>query len=160
MTTRALRLAKDLALPLDAVSRTFGILAVRGAGKSNTAAVMAEEMFAAGLPFVVIDPVGSWYGLRSSADGTAPGLPIPIFGGKHGDVPLERGAGELIADLIVEKRLTCVLDLSRADSETAKKQFLLAFATRLYQKNENPLHLFLEEADDYIPVRAAPSART
>jgi DNA helicase HerA-like ATPase len=89
VTARALHLGKGLTLPLDAVSRTFGILAVRGAGKSNTAAVMAEEMFAAGLPFVVIDPVGSWYGLRSSADGTSPGLPIPIFGGKHGDVPLE-----------------------------------------------------------------------
>ncbi len=146
-----LHLAKDLTLPLDAVSRTFGILAVRGAGKSNTAAVMAEEMFAAGLPFVVIDPVGSWYGLRSSADGTSAGLPVPIFGGKHGDVPLERGSGELIADLVVEKRLTCVLDLSRFDSESDKKVFLLAFARRLYQKNENPLHLFLEEADDYIP---------
>lgn len=138
-------------MPLDFVSRTAGILAVRGAGKSNTAAVMAEEMFAAGLPFVVIDPVGSWYGLRSSADGTSPGLPIPIFGGKHGDVPLERGSGELIADLVVEKRLTCVLDLSRFDTEADKKAFLLAFARRLYLKNENPLHLFLEEADDYIP---------
>jgi len=151
--TKSLRLAKDLTLPLDAVSRTFGILAVRGAGKSNTAAVMAEEMFAAGLPFVVIDPVGSWYGLRSSADGKSAGLPIPIFGGKHGDVPLERGAGEMLADLTVEKRLTCVLDLSRFDSENAKKTFLLAFAQRLYQKNENPLHLFLEEADDYIPQK-------
>jgi uncharacterized protein len=153
MTTRVIHLAKDLAIPLEAVSRTFGILAVRGAGKSNTAAVMAEEMFAAGLPFVVVDPVGSWFGLRSSADGTQPGLPIPIFGGKHGDVPLERGAGELLADLVVEKRLTCVLDLSRFDSEAAKKAFLLAFAQRLYLKNENPLHLFLEEADDYIPQK-------
>jgi hypothetical protein len=148
-----LKLAEDLALPLEAVSRTFGILAVRGAGKSNTAAVMAEEMFAAGLPFVVVDPVGSWYGLRSSADGKQAGLPIPIFGGKHGDLPLERGAGELLADLVVERRLSCVLDLSRFDSEAAKKEFLLAFARRLYLKNEDPLHLFLEEADDYIPQK-------
>lgn len=146
-----LALATGLRLPLDAVSRTFGILAVRGAGKSNTAAVMAEEMFAAGLPFVVIDPVGSWYGLRSSSDGQRPGLPVPIFGGRHGDIPLERGAGELVADLVVEKRLTCVLDLSRFDTESDKKAFLLAFARRLYQRNDNPLHLFLEEADDYIP---------
>lgn len=148
---KKLQLAPGLSLPLDFVSRTAGILAVRGAGKSNTAAVMAEEMFAAGLPFVVIDPVGSWYGLRSSADGTAPGLPIPIFGGRHGDVPLERGAGELLADLVVDKRLTCVLDLSQFGSEADKKAFLLSFARRLYQRNENPLHLFLEEADDYIP---------
>jgi hypothetical protein len=149
----ALVLSDTLRLPLDAVTRTFGILAVRGAGKSNTAAVMAEEMFAANLPFVVIDPVGSWYGLRSSADGTRPGLPVPIFGGKYGDVELARGAGEMVADLVVDGRLTCVLDLSRFESEADKKRFLLAFAKRLYLQNESPLHLFLEEADDFIPQR-------
>ncbi len=135
------------------MTETFGILAARGAGKSNTAAVMAEEMFKAKLPFVVVDPVRAWYGLRSSADGKSPGLPIPIFGGRRGDVPLERGAGNLMADLIVDQRLSCVLDLSEFDSESSKKQFLLDFARRLYQRNEQPLHLFLEEADDYIPQR-------
>jgi hypothetical protein len=154
MSTKTfLSLAPNLRLPLESVSRTFGILAARGAGKSNTAAVMAEEMFAAKLPFVVIDPVGAWYGLRSSADGTGAGLPIPIFGGKHGDLPIERESGELVADLVVEKRLTCVIDLSQFESEGSKKRFLLAFAKRLYQKNESPLHLFLEEADDYIPQK-------
>lgn len=151
--TRKLILGPKLSLPLDAVTETFGILAVRGAGKSNTAAVMAEEMFAARLPFVVVDPVGSWWGLRSSRDGKGPGLSIPIFGGKHGDIPLERGGGQLVADLIVDQRLSLVLDLSTFESENAKKQFLLDFAKRLYQRNEAPLHLFLEEADDYIPQR-------
>lgn len=148
-----LQLNATLTLPLDAITQTFGILAVRGAGKSNTAAVMAEEMFACGLPFVVIDPVGSWYGLRSSADGKQPGLPIPIFGGKHGDLPLERSAGALLAEIVVNKRLSCVLDLSGFESEAAKKAFLLDFAVTLYQRNENPLHLFLEEADDFIPQK-------
>jgi uncharacterized protein len=147
------RLAPDLELPLDSVSRTFGILAMRGAGKSNAAAVMAEEMFAAKLPFVVVDPVGSWFGMRSSSDGTGPGLAIPIFGGKHGDLPLDRSNGVALADLIVSRRLSCILDLSTFDSESAKKQFLLDFARHLYQKNEDPLHLFLEEADDYIPQK-------
>ncbi len=36
--------ARGFTLPLDAVTQTFGILAVRGAGKTNTAVVMAEEM--------------------------------------------------------------------------------------------------------------------
>jgi uncharacterized protein len=148
-----LKIAHGLTIPADAVTRTFGILAVRGAGKSNTGAVMAEEMFKAKLPFVVVDPVGSWWGLRSSGDGTGSGLAIPIFGGKHGDLPLERGAGELVANLIVDKRLSCVVDLSTFDSESDKKAFLLAFARRLYTRNEDPLHLFLEEADDYIPQK-------
>ena len=151
MTT--LKLSKDLSMPASAITETFAELAARGAGKSNTAAVMAEEMFRAGLPFVVIDPVRAWWGLRSSRDGKGPGLPILIFGGKHGDVPLERGGGMLVADLIVDQRLTCVLDISEFESESAKKQFLLDFARRLYQRNEQPLHLFLEEADDYIPQK-------
>lgn len=151
---KTLNLGDGLTLPLAAVTATFGLLAVRGAGKSNTAAVMAEEMFAAGLPFVVVDPVGSWYGLRSGADGAKDGgLPIPIFGGRHGDLPLERGGGELVADLVASRRLSCVLDLSAFGSEADKKAFLLAFARRLYQVNTDPLHLFLEEADDYIPQR-------
>jgi len=149
-----LKIGAKLSLPLDAVTQTFGVLSIRGAGKSNLAAVMAEEMYAAGLPFVVIDPVGSWWGLRSSGDGKGPGLAVPIFGGRHGDVPIERNkSGELLADLIVDERLSCVVDLSDFDSEAAKKQFLLSFAKRLYRRNTEPLHLFLEEADDYIPQR-------
>ena len=148
-----LKIANDLMMPESAVTHKFGVLAMSGAGKSNAAVVMAEEMFKAGLPFVVIDPKGDWWGLRSSGDGGTAGIPVPIFGGRHGDVPLDRGTGALIADLIVEKRLSCILDISNFDSENAKKSFLLDFARRIYQKNEEPLHLFLEEADDYIPQR-------
>jgi hypothetical protein len=152
-TMKRLRVSNLLALPLEAITETFAVIAARGAGKSNTGAVMAEEMFSAGLPFVAIDPVGSWYGLRSAGDGKGAGLPIPIFGGKHGDVPLERRGGQLVADLVVDQRLTCVLDLSNFESESAKIEFLIGFARRLYAKNEAPLHLFLEEADDYIPQK-------
>jgi hypothetical protein len=152
VTARTLRLAEDLTLPLEAITQTFGILAVRGAGKTNTAAVMAEGMYDAGLPFVVVDPVGSWWGLRAAGDGKAAGLSIPIFGGAHGDVPLEQTGGALLADLVVDDRLTCVLDVSDF-SETQKTRFLLDFAERLYRRNRDPLHLFLEEADDYAPQR-------
>lgn len=148
-----LKLGRNISFPDEAITETFGVLAARGAGKTNTAVVMAEEMFATGLPFVAIDPVGSWWGLRSSKTGKGPGLDLPLFGGKRGDVPLERTGGRLIADLVVDERLSCILDLTQFDSEAAKKQFLLDFARRLYQRNEDPLHLFLEEADDYIPQR-------
>ena len=144
--------AKGFTLPLDAVTQTFGILAVRGAGKTNTAVVMAEEMGKAELPFVVVDPVGVWWGLRASLDGKDTGLPIPIFGGRHGDVPLEETGGQLVADLVVDERLSCVLDVSEL-SETKKIRFLIDFGERLYRRNTEPLHLFLEEADDYAPQK-------
>lgn len=148
-----LKLSPDFSIPTDAVTRTFGILATRGAGKSTTAAVLAEEMYEAGLPFVVIDPEGSWWGLRANADGKSPGLPIPILGGRHGDIPLEREGGRLVADLVVDNRMSCILDLDSFESERARKHFLLDFATQLYKRNSDPLHLFLEEADDYIPQK-------
>src|SRR5688572_29435200 len=100
MTQPGLRIADGLVLPLEAITQTFGVLAKRGAGKSNAAAVMAEAMYGAGLPFVVVDPVGAWWGLRSSRDGKTDGLSVPIFGGARGDVPLEPGGGNLVADLI------------------------------------------------------------
>lgn len=93
MADPTLAIAPDLDLPLEAVTETFAILAKRGKGKTNTAVVMAEEMIGAGLPVVVLDPVGVWWGIRSSADGKAPGLPVVIFGGDHADLPLEEHAG-------------------------------------------------------------------
>lgn len=150
--TKKLQISEDLALPLDAITQTFGILALRVAGKSNVGAVMAEEMYDAGLPFVAIDPVGSWPGLRSSADGKGPGLAIPIFGGRYGDVPLEKSGGALIADTVVVDRLSCVLDVSQF-SLGERMTFLTDFAERLYRTNRDPLHLFLEEADDYVPQK-------
>lgn len=150
--SRRLRLSPDLSLPPDAVTQTFGILGKRGSGKTNAGRVMAEEFFASDLPFVVVDPVGAWWGLRSSRDGKGPGLSVPIFGGDHGDVPLERESGPLLADLVAEQRLSCVLDMVQF-SEGDKARFLTDFAERLFQRNRDPLHLFLEEADDFIPQR-------
>lgn len=148
---KGLRLGDGLTLPLDSATDTFAIVGMRGAGKSATARKMAEQMYANGLPFVAVDPVGKWFGLRSSADGKSPGIPVPILGGRHGDIPLERDAGALVADLIVDSRLSCILDLWLFPSEAEKVHFLTEFCKRLYRRNEEPLHLFLEEADDYIP---------
>jgi hypothetical protein len=149
--TSGLTIAPGVSLPLDAATETFGILAKKGAGKSNAAVVMAEEMWGAGIPWVAIDPKGDWWGLRSSEDGAGPGLPIIVFGGRHGDVPLEPSAGALIADLVLGERLTCVLDVSEF-SKADTTRFLLAFADRLYRQAEDePLHLFLEEAHEYLP---------
>jgi hypothetical protein len=149
-----LRISPDLTLPLDAATGTFGVLATKGAGKSNAAVTMAERMYDAGIPWVAVDPKGDWYGVRSSADGQGPGLPVVVFGGRHGDVDLEPTAGVLIADLVLRHRLTCVLDVSQfTKAETTR--FLLAFGRHLFAHADDdgaePLHLFLEEAHEYLP---------
>lgn len=150
-----LHIARDFALPLEAVTQTFAILAKRGVGKTYTASVLAEELLKAGLQVVVVDPIGVWWGLRAAADGKGPGLPIVILGGDHGDLPLTEKSGELIADLVVDERLAAVLDLSgfRKGEQT---RFMQDFAERLYHRNRAPLHLVLDEADAFAPQRPMP----
>ncbi len=150
-----LTLGPGLVLPHEAVTETFAILAKRGAGKTYTAAVLVEEMMGAGLPVVIVDPVGVWWGLRSSADGTSDGLPVVIFGGDHADLPLAETAGVLLADLVVDERVPAVLDLS-ALSKSANRRFMTDFAERLYHRNRDPLHLVLDEADAFAPQRTDP----
>lgn len=147
-----LHISREFSLPAEAATQTFAILAKRGAGKTYTAAVMVEEMLKAGLQLVVVDPVGVWWGLRSSADGQCAGLPIVIMGGEHGDLPLELEAGETIADVVVKEGLSVVLDLSlfRKGEQT---RFMTDVAERLYHKNRTPLHLVLDEADAFAPQR-------
>lgn len=152
MAEPGLRIAPDLVLPLEAVTQTFGILAKRGVGKTYTALVLVEEMLKAGLQVVVADPVGVCWGLRASADGDGPGLPIVILGGDHADVPLEHDAGEVIADLVVDERLSVVLDLSRF-RKGQQTRFMQDFCERLYHRNREPLHLVLDEADAFAPQR-------
>ena len=153
--SRLLQIAQDFALPVDLVTQTIGVLAKRGAGKSYTAAVLAEEMLGASLPVVIADPVGVFWGLRAAANGRDPGLPILIMGGDHGDVPLESTSGEMVADLVVDERVSAVLDLSRL-RKGEQTRFMEIFAERLYQRNRQALHLVLDEADAFAPQRPMP----
>lgn len=150
-----LRIAKNLELPDESVTQTFGILAKRGVGKTYTASVMTEEMLKNGLHVVVIDPIGVWYGLRSSADGKKAGLPIIIAGGEHADIPLTPSSGELLAELIIDNRLSMVVDVSLFRKGEQVK-FMTDFAETLYRKNRNALHLVLDEADAFAPQRPMP----
>ncbi len=149
-----IELAEGLRLPLEIVTSTLGVLANRGAGKSAFTHLLVERMYDAGLPVVVIDVKGDWWGIRSSADGKGPGLPFVIFGGDHGDVPLEPTAGELLANLIVDDRIPSVLDLSHMSKASARR-FATSFAEHLYQRNRDPLMVVIEEADVLIPQRAS-----
>jgi len=151
-----LDVAPELSFPEDVATRANALLAMKGAGKSNAAVVMAERMFEAGIPWVAIDPKGDWWGIRASADGRpGGGLPIPIFGGLHADVPIEQTHGAKLADLIVDHHLTCLVDVSEM-SKAESIRFLTDFFERLYRRKSKatyPMHLFLEECDDYVPQK-------
>lgn len=148
----SLHIATDLQLPDEAVTQTFAILAKRGVGKTYTASVMVEEMLKHQLHVAVVDPIGVWWGLRSSADGKRAGLPMVIAGGEHADVPIEPTSGELLAEMIVEKRVSMVIDLSLF-RKGEQHRFMTDFAETLYRRNRQAVHLVLDEADEFAPQR-------
>jgi hypothetical protein len=150
---KTIRISDNLALPADAVTQTFAFLARRGAGKSYGAMKLAEGMLESDAQIIAIDPVGVWYSLRIAADGKGKGFDLPILGGLHGDIPLEPGAGALIADLIVDRGISAVLDVSMF-RKNERKQFATAFAEQLFHRKKerrSPLHFFVEEAQVFVP---------
>lgn len=154
MAAKRLRIGTGFRLPPGAATKTFAVLAQRRKGKTYTANVTAEEMVTAGQPWVALDPTGAWWGLRSSADGKKAGLPVLVIGGEHGQLPLKREAGALIADLVIDKPGYYVIDLSGLDSRAAEREFATAFAERFYRRKNTvrtPIHLFIDEAEVFVP---------
>lgn len=150
---KTLHISKSLALRPDYVTQTGAIIARKRRGKTYTASVMAEEMVKAGLPFAAIDPTGAWWGLRASADGKKAGLAVTIIGGEHGDIPLEKTAGKVIADLVVDHPGHYVLDVSDLEPEDMHL-FCAEFGERLFKRKKTkrfPMHIFGDEADVLLP---------
>lgn len=142
-------LASGFRVP-DLTTETLGIIGKRGSGKSHTGTLIVEELLELESQVVVIDPTGGWWGLRAGADGKkAGGYPIPIFGGLHGDMPLEEKAGALLAEYLVENRLSAVIDLS-GFSKSAMRRFVRDFAEHFYllkRKKSDPVHIVIDECD-------------
>lgn len=146
--------ADDLDLPIAAVTTRFADMGNIGSGKSYGAMKRAEGMLEAGAQIVVIDPVGVWYGLRILPNGKPSGYDLPIFGGLHGDLPLESTAGKMIADLVVDRRISAILDTSMFESDADLHRFLTDFGARFFfrkKQQRSPVHVFVEECQEAVP---------
>lgn len=142
----------NVKIPINGATKTFAILAKRGAGKSYTAAVMAEEFSKNHIPFVVFDPIDVWWGLRIAANGKDKGLPIVVFGLEHADIPLTRDMGKQIAQAIVRENVSAVIS-TFGMPKVAQRQLIADFAEELLNINNTPRHIFIEEAHEFLPQR-------
>ena len=139
-------------IPISAATKTFAILAKRGAGKTYTAGVMAEEFFKSGVPFVVFDPIDVWWGLRLAANGKDKGLPVVVFGLEHADIKIDREMGRKIAQAIVKDNISCVISTFGLP-KVAQRHLIAEFAEELLNINNTPRHIFIEEAHEFVPQR-------
>lgn len=153
-----LQIAKEISLPIDAITQTMAAIGRKGSGKTYLSQMIAEQMLDARGQVAVVDPVGNWWGLRVDADGKTKGKQIFVIGGDHGDVPLVPEAGRRIAQLLVDKGISAVLDVS-SFGIGERKRFCADFAEEFFQlkkKKRSPVHLFLEEAQLVVPQNIRP----
>lgn len=138
------------------LDKPTAIVGVTGSGKTYVAKGMVEKLIAEGSRVCTIDPTGAWYGLRSAADGKGPGLPVVIFGGDHGDVPIHDKGGAVLGKIIgAEKVRASIIDVSEFTTGEATR-FLTAFFEELYRSNKRMLYLILDEADAMAPQQPLP----
>lgn len=149
--TKHLQLGEHLSLPIEAVSARTAVLGQPGTGKTSTAVVFVEEAAKAGAQFVVIDPTGAWYGLRSSADGKGPGVDCVVLGGAHGDAPLDEHAGRVVARLVAKQGYRLVLDLDGLKSWGARQRFVADFCAELYEVCDSQVLMVMDEAHRFAP---------
>lgn len=141
-----------LKMPINSATKTFAILAKRGAGKSYTGAVMAEEFHKNNIPFVVFDPIDVWWGLKLDKDGKSKGLPVVVFGIEHADIKIDRDMGRQIARAVVKHNISCVIS-TFGMPKTAQRHLIAEFADEILNINNTPRHIFIEEAHEYVPQR-------
>jgi hypothetical protein len=155
-----LALGEDLDLPAEtAATQVYAWMGRRGSGKTYGAGRMAELLIGVGVQVVVIDPVGTWWGLRFAADGKKPsGLNVPVFGGAHGDLPLPPTAGKVFAEMVVTRSTSMVLDVSEMTGAEQRK-FVGEFCLELFhakKRSRSPLHIVFEEAQEFVPQLVRP----
>src|SRR5688572_23310936 len=157
MTMKMLQLGEGLKLPAeDFIERATALIAKRGKGKSGGVKVIEEELLAADLPFVVFDPVGIHWGLKSSFDGKKPsGFEVMVLGGEHGDLPFDRKAGRLVARSIAESNVSMIIDF-KAQPHAAYREFVTDFCDEINGINKLPRLLIFEEAQRLIPQKVRP----
>lgn len=142
----------------DPLHQHLVIIGKTGSGKTYAAKGLVERLLGDGRRVCVIDPTGVWWGLRSSADGQAPGFPVAVFGGDHADIAIAEDSGAVLAELVARENLPCVIDLSEF-LIGERTRFMTAFAEHLYRHNRAPLHLVIDEADEFAPQNPLPESR-
>lgn len=128
------------------------ILGIRGGGKSNTAAVVAEELLSAGLPLMVVDIAGEYHTLRDEfSHVTVIGQSLTCAV----DIEADEGNARALAEKMYTHGESVIFDLSAVPSDQRAELLNEFFGTvwELSPLHRIPYFIFLEEAQNWIPQR-------
>ncbi len=129
------------------VGRSVAVLGITGSGKTNTAAVLIEELLSNGLPLTVVDIEGEYWGLKEKFE--------VLVAGRSQHAELEVGPNNAVqlAEISLERGISIILDLSDFTQDEAS-EFLTQYFTSLWTAStsaKQPYQIVLEEAHEFVP---------
>lgn len=137
-------------IPIAALENHIAILAKTGSGKSNAAKTVVEGLLDRGERVCVIDPTGTWYGLRLTPAKKPSPYKIAIFGGAHADLAIAGNHGAALAEVVGTSATSAIID-TRGLTVGDRTRFFTDFAEALLRTNTGALTLVIDEAHLFAP---------
>ena len=140
----------------DLIGEITTIFGMRGAGKSNTVALITEKLLLRGVPLTVIDPHGEYYSLRALPCSL---LVVGITGGAAAqpDLVMDPAYAAPVAAFSVQQGISIILDLSGL-KKAVRYEVLGYYFEALWTacaREKRTYHIVLEEAHAYIPQQGS-----
>jgi hypothetical protein len=135
-----------LHLPIEGViGQRIAVLRISGSGKTNTVAVLAEELLPH-VPLTICDVEGEYYGLKQKFDLLVAGR------SEHAEVPLFVENAAALAEMSIRRGISVILDLSEYDQEEMPPILLTYFSHlwKLATAIKTPYEVVIEEAHEFV----------
>lgn len=130
-------------LPLAAFDNHVATLGKTGSGKTYTMKKVAEDLLDKKEHLCIIDPTDVWWGMRSA-------YPLVVFGGRNSDFPLPANSGALMAEIVAKHEINVIFS-TKLMTTRERTQWFTDFAEALMRLNTQKLHLFIDEAHNFMP---------
>lgn len=139
----------EYALPIsDLLTGRGAVFGKSGSGKSNTASVLAEELLECGLPIVIIDIEGEYWGLTERYDIRYAGTTADA------DIAVSTENVDELVSMVLEDNEPLIVDISGITDADAIDVFLSTYVSRLFERENQlrkPCLLFVEEIHEFLP---------
>ncbi len=127
---------------------SLAVLGITGSGKTNSVAVIAEELLACQVPMTFLDLESEFWTLKQR-------FQVLVVGrSDHSDVDIGPEHAADLARMAVERGLTIVLDFSEHEEEEEIEAFLLPYLKALWvacTRAKRPYVVVVEEAHEFVP---------
>lgn len=150
-----IHIGEGLILPATFRRERLAVLGQSGSGKTNLVYVVFEALVRAGTQVILLDPPGVGWGLTLDRRGKANDLPVIVLGGAHGDIPIVSDHGREIADMVMDRKISVVVDLTGFDTEDEQRRFCRDFIRRVHRRKitmPGALHVVFDEVQDLAPA--------